>query len=74
MVPVTVMKTRTSVEFVPAYTKTVMETKIDTVYDEQTQTVCKTIYDTEFEPRCTTVCRLGFETVMVCRSIQFAGR
>jgi hypothetical protein len=67
MVPVTVMKTRTSVELVPAGTKTVMETKIDTVYDEQTQTVCKTIYDTDFEPRCTTVCRLAFETVMVCQ-------
>jgi hypothetical protein len=68
MVPVTVMKTRTNVELVPVCTKTVTETKIDTVYDEQTQNVCKLVFDTAFEPHCTTVCRLAFETVMVCQS------
>jgi hypothetical protein len=67
MVPVTVTKTRTNVEIVPVCTKTVMETKIDTVYDEQTHNVCKLVFDTAFEPRCTTVCRLAFDTEMVCQ-------
>jgi hypothetical protein len=67
MVPVTVMKTKTNVEFVPICTKTVMETKIDTVYEEQTQTVCKLVFDTVFEDRCVTVCRPVCETTMVCQ-------
>jgi hypothetical protein len=68
MVPITIMKTKTNVDFVPVCTKTVMEMKIDTVYDEQTQNVCKVLFDTVFETRCTTVCRPVSETNMVCQS------
>ena len=68
MVPVTVMKTKTTVDLVPVCTKTVMETKIDTVYDEQTTNVCKPVFDTVFEDRCMTVCRPVCETTMVCQS------
>jgi hypothetical protein len=67
MVPVTVMKTKTSVDFVPVGTKTVMETKIDTVYDEQTHNICKLVFKTIFENRYTTVCRPVCETAMVCQ-------
>ena len=35
MVPFTITKTKTRVDLVPVCTKTVMETKIDIVYDEQ---------------------------------------
>jgi hypothetical protein len=68
MVPVVVMKTKTNVDFVPVCTKTVMELKIDTVYDEQTQTICKPIFDTVFETRSTTICRPVCETSMVPRT------
>jgi hypothetical protein len=68
MVPITIMKTKTNVDLVPVCTKTVMETKIDTVYDEQTQNVCKVLFDTVFETHCTTVCRPVCETTMVCQS------
>jgi hypothetical protein len=67
MVPVTVMKTKTSVDLVPAYTETIMKTKIDTVYEEQTINVCKRVFDTVFEDRCSTVCRQVGETTMVCQ-------
>jgi len=67
MVPFTVMKTKTRVDFVPVCTKVVMETKIDTIYDEQTRTVCKPIFDTVVETRCSTVCRPVCETTMVCQ-------
>ena len=49
MVPFTVTKTKTRVDLVPAYTKTVMKTKLETVYDEQTRNVCKPVFDTVFE-------------------------
>jgi hypothetical protein len=68
MVPVTVMKTKTNVDLVPVCTKTVMETKIDMVYDEQTQNVPKLLFDTVFEMRCTTVCRPVCETTLVPHS------
>src|SRR5262245_9268089 len=68
MVPCTVMKTKTNVDFVPVCTKTVMETKIDIVYDEQIRTVCKLLYDTVFVDRCITVCRPVCETTMVCQA------
>jgi hypothetical protein len=61
------MKSRTRVDLVPAYTKTVTETKIDIVYDEQIQPVCRTIFDTVFQTRCVTVCRPVCETKMVCQ-------
>jgi YTV len=67
MVPFTVMKTKTRVDLVPSCTKTVMETKIDTVYDEQIREVCKPVFDTIFVTRCTTVCRPTCETIMVCQ-------
>lgn len=67
MVPCTIMKSRTRVDLVPAYTKTVTETKIDIVYDEQIQPVCRTIFDTVFQTRCVTVCRPVCETKMVCQ-------
>lgn len=70
MVPFTVMKTKTRVDFVPVCTKVVMETKIDTTDDEQTLTVCKPIFDTVFETRCSTVCRPVCETTMVCQPYQ----
>ena len=67
MVPFTVMKTKTRVDLVPAYTKTVMKTKLETVYDEQTRNVCKPVFDTVFETRCVTVCRPVCETTMECQ-------
>jgi hypothetical protein len=67
MVPITVMKTKTRVDLVPACTKTVMKTKLETVYDEQTRVVCKRVFDTVFETRCVTVCRPVSETTMECR-------
>ncbi len=67
MVPFTVMKTKTRVDLVPSCTRTVMETKIDTVYDEQTKEVCKPVFDTIIVTRCTTVCRPTCETIMVCQ-------
>jgi hypothetical protein len=68
MVPVTVMKTKTTVDLVPVCTKTVMKTKIDIVYDEQTTNLCKKVVDTVFEDRAVTVCRPICETTMVCQS------
>ena len=35
MVPFTVMKTKTRVDLVPVCTRTIMKTKLETVYDEQ---------------------------------------
>lgn len=70
MVPVTVMKTKTTVDLVPVCTKTVMKTKIDTVYDEQTTNICKRVFDTVFEDRAVTVCRPVCETTMVCQAYQ----
>ncbi len=70
MVPVTVMKTKTTVDFVPVCTETVMKTKIDTVYDEQATNVCKRVFDTKFEDRCITVCRPICETTMVCQAMR----
>jgi hypothetical protein len=67
MVPFTVMKTKTRVDLVPVCTKTVMETKIETVYDEQIREVCKPVFDTVFETRCSIVCRPVCETTMVCQ-------
>jgi hypothetical protein len=67
-VPVTVVKIKTNVDLVPVCTKTVMELKIDTVYDEQTQKVCKLVFDTVLETRATTVCRPVCETSMVSQS------
>jgi hypothetical protein len=67
MVPFTISKTKTRVDLVPVCTKTIMETKIDTVYDEQVRTVCKPVYDTVFVDRCITVCRPVCETTMVCQ-------
>ena len=67
MVPFTITKTKTRVDLVPVCTKTVMETKIDIVYDEQIRTVCKPVYDTVFVDRCITVCRPVCETTMVCQ-------
>lgn len=67
MVPFTVMKTKTRVDLVPSCVKTVMETKIDTVYDEQVKEVCKPVFDTVFVTRCTTICRPTCETIMVCQ-------
>jgi hypothetical protein len=64
------MKTRTKVDLVPVCTKTVMKTKLDTVYDEQTQTVCKPVFDTIFQTRCVTVCRPVCETTMVCQPVR----
>ncbi len=68
MVPFTVMKTKTRVDFVPVCTTVVTETKIDTTYDEQTRTVCKPIFDTVFQTRCSTICRPICETTMVCQA------
>jgi hypothetical protein len=67
MVPFTITKTKTRVDLVPVCTKTITETKIDTVYDEQIRTVCKPVYDTVFVDRCITVCRPVCETTMVCQ-------
>jgi hypothetical protein len=67
MVPWTIMKSRTRVDLVPAYTKTVTETKIDIVYDEQVQPVCRLVFDTVFQTRCVTVCWPVCETTMVCQ-------
>lgn len=67
MVPCTVMKTRTRVDLVPVCTKTVAETKIDIVYDEQIRPVCRPVFDTVFLTRCYTVCRPVCETTMVCQ-------
>jgi hypothetical protein len=61
------MKTRTRVDIVPACTRTVTETKIDIVYDEQIQQVCRPVFDTVFQTRCYTVCRPVCETTMVCQ-------
>ncbi len=75
MVPCTVMKTKTRVDLVPAYTRTVMKTKLETVYEEQTQNICKPVFDTVYETRCVTVCRPVCETTMesqtfrVCRPV-----
>ena len=70
MVPFTITKTKTRVDLVPVCTKTIMETKIDTVYDEQIRTVCKPVYDTVFVDRCINLCRPVCETTMVCQSYQ----
>lgn len=70
MVPVTVMKTRTKVDLVPVCTKTVMKTRLETVYDEQTREVCKPVFDTVFQTRCVTVCRPVCETSMVCQTVR----
>lgn len=67
MVPVTVTKTKTRVDLVPVCVKTVSETKIDIVYDEQFHNVCRPVFETVFETRCTTVCRPVCETTMVCQ-------
>lgn len=67
MVPCTVMKTRTRVDLVPVCTRTVTETKIDLVYDEQVRLVCRPVFDTVFLTRCYTVCRPICETTMVCQ-------
>ncbi len=69
MVPFTVMKTKTKVDLVPACTKTVMKTKLETVYDEQTRNACKPVFDTVFETRCVTVCRPICETTMECQQV-----
>ena len=70
MVPCTVMKTKTRVDLVPACTKTVMKTKLETVYDEQTRTICKPVFDTVYQTRCVTVCRPVCETTMVCQPVR----
>jgi hypothetical protein len=67
MVPCTVMKTKTKVDLVPAYSKTVMKMKFETEYDVQTKLVCKQIFDTVFETRCVTVCRPVCETTLECQ-------
>src|SRR4051812_19044142 len=67
MVPCTVMRTRTKVELVPAYSKTVMKTKFETVNDVQTVPTCKQVFDTVFTTRCVTVCRPVVETTMECQ-------
>jgi YTV len=61
------MKTKTRVDLIPVCTKTVMETKIETDYDEQVREVCRPVFDTVFESRCVTVCRPVCEVRMVCR-------
>jgi hypothetical protein len=61
------MKSRTRVDLVPAYTKTVTETKIDIEYDEQIHPVCRVVFDTVLQTRCVTVCRPVCETTMVCQ-------
>jgi len=70
MVPFTVMKTKTRVDLVPACTKTVMKTKLETVYDEQTRNVCKPVFDIVYETRCVTVCRSICETTMECQPVR----
>src|SRR4051794_851645 len=67
MVPCTVMRTRTKVELVPAYSKTVMQTKFTTKYDTQTVPTCKQVFDTVFSTRCVTVCRPVVESTMECQ-------
>jgi hypothetical protein len=70
MVPCTVTKTKTRVDLVPVCTRTVMETKIETTYDEQVHTVCRPVFDTTFVNRRYTVCRPVCETTMVCQPYQ----
>ena len=67
MVPCTVMRTRTNVEFVPAYSKTVMQTKFVTENDVQTVPTCKQVFDTVFKTKCVTVCRPVVESTMECQ-------
>jgi hypothetical protein len=75
MVPVTVTKTKTTVDLVPVCTKTVMKTKIDTVYEVQTANVCKRVFETKFVDNPVTFCRPVCETstesqtVRVCRPV-----
>ena len=67
MVPCTVMRTRTKVEMVPAYSKTVMQTKFETVNDIQTVPTCKQVFDTVFKTKCVTVCRPVVDSTMECQ-------
>lgn len=70
MVPCTVLKTKTRVDMVPVCTKTIMKTRLETVYDVQVHHICKPIFETVWETRCVTVCRPVCETVMECRQVK----
>ena len=74
VVPFTVMKPKTRVDLVPAYTKTVMKTKLETVYDEQTRNVCKPVFDTVFETHASPSVSPSVKRRWSASHFEFAGR
>ena len=67
MVPYTVMKTRTRIDFQPV-TQTVMERVPETTWTERQRVVCKPVYDTTYVQRQRVVCKPVYDTRMVTQT------
>lgn len=68
MVPYTVMRTRTRIDFQPV-TETIMVREPHTTYVERQRVVCRPVYDTTYVERVVSICKPVFDTDMVTQTV-----
>lgn len=68
MVPYTVMRTRTRIDYQPV-TETIMARVPHTTFVERQRVVCRPVYDTTYVEKVVSICKPVYDTQMVTRTV-----